>query len=82
MPLVHPSTTPKQPSGNSGNNHNDIGNVGIVLRQPARQAGGEYETEEDGAEDEVEERSGGYLGWYRHGCLLFCCFGSFGMYLG
>lgn len=67
MPLVHPSTTPKQPRRESRDYNDDVGDVGVVLRQPSGQAGREDQAQEDGAQDQVEEGAGGYWGWYRHG---------------
>lgn len=61
---MHPSTQPKQPSGNGRNDNDNIGNFGIVLGKTSGQSGGEDEAEEGGAEDQVEECSGGYGGWY------------------
>lgn len=61
---MHPSTQPKQPGGDGRNDNDDVGNFGIVLGETSGQSGGKDEAEEGGAEDQVEEGSGGYGGWY------------------
>jgi hypothetical protein len=71
---MHPRAEPKQPRCNGGNADDDIGNFGIIFRDASGDPCGKDQSEEDGAENEIEEGAGGEGGGYGHGGLYLLLF--------